>query len=138
MIKVRFSVFSPPSFFCRHLKDCLEPFRHCKNMQFYAAGVAEVTAAVVVRASRLKRPVCHFGLVIYFFLLFNQYNNQNPFRHSSASRLQNKEWSLKKNLCHRPRHAGRGAEVVEIRGDGVELAVHSLLTDPGCWNAARR
>lgn len=68
MIKVKVSVFIPPSFFCRHLKDCLEPFTCCKNMLFNVAVVAAVTASAV-RVNWLKRPlcVCHFVLVILFF-----------------------------------------------------------------------
>lgn len=84
MIKVRVSVFSPPSLFCRRLKDCLEPFTLCKNMQFYVAAAA----AAALRATWLKGPVCHFVLVIYLFsfFFFIRHNHENPLTSAQSLR----------------------------------------------------
>lgn len=130
MIKVRVSVFSPPSLFCRRLKDCLEPFTLCKNMQFYV-----VAAAAALRATWLKGPVCHFVLVIYFFsFFFIRHNHENPL--TSAQSLRHRAEGKKKRIVA-PKAPRPQAEVgVGFRGEGAESAGHSLLIDPGRWNAA--
>lgn len=136
MIKVKVSVFSLLSFFCRRLKDCLEPIHPLqKHAVSCGGGGGGGSGGESYLAERNGVSFCSSYLSL---LLFIQHNCENPVSHSSESRRQNKEQSLQKNLGYRLWHAGRAELEVGCGVEGAESAGHSLLIDHGRCNAATR